>query len=173
MPRVAVVQLEAYRCPVSTPRGYDIVVYPVTLCPPPPRTEGETTAIMPRGDYIEVYDGGSIAAYPCGTVLEAKGVRLLALCTIDPCAPCSSVDAVVVAVPWWSGRGEAMREARRLTHLLMTISYRCGAPVLFANLSGAHGGRVFTGRSGIYDYRLGAPLTLAGIGEGRIGHRIG
>ena len=172
MPRVAVVQLEAYRCPVSTPRGYDIVVYPVTLCPPPHADE-KTTLIMPRGGYIEVFDGGSIAAYPCGSVLEVRGVRLLILCNIDPCTPCNSADAVLVATLWWSGRGEAMREARRLSNLLMTISYRCGAPVLFANLSGAYGGRVFTGRSGIYDYELGAPLTLAGIGEGWISHRIG
>ncbi len=171
MTRVAVVQFEAYSCPYAAPGGYDIVVYPVSTCPPP-STQPEATLLMPRGSHIEVYEGGLTRTYPCGSVIEAHGKRLLALCTIEPCVKCEGVDAVVAATLWWSRPGEALREARRLTYLLMTLSYMCGAPVFFANLSGAHGGRVYTGRSGIYDYRLGAPLALGGVGEGRIGYRL-
>ena len=171
MPRIAVVQFEAHGCPLIRLKGYDIVLLPESVCPAP---HVDAVTIMPRGGYIEIYEpGGVTITAPCGSVIEVMGVRMYVMCSIDPCSRCSSADAVFVASPWWSRPREALREARLLTHLLMTLSYRCDVPVFFANLSGAYGHRVYTGRSGVYYYRLGAPLALGGVGEGHISYRLG
>ncbi len=163
MARVAVVQMEAASCrPPRLPR-VDLAVYPVSLCP----VDCEAHAcIAARGSYFEVVEDGWVYAAPCGSVVVAAGLRLLLLCSVDPCIRCGGVDAVVAAEPRWAGLGEAQREARRLTYLLMTLSYRCDAPVVYVNLWGRVGSRVYTGRSGFYDYRVGIPLALGGWGDG-------
>ena len=166
MPRVAVVQMETGSCrPPRVPRGVDLVVYPASPCPLYP---GEGRAyIVARGDHVLVFEAGRLYSAPCGSAVDAAGLRLLVLCSVEPCVECrGAYDAVIVAEPRWAPLGGARAEARRLAYLLMTLSYRCSAPVLYANLWGRLGSRVYIGASGFYDYSASLPAALGGWGDG-------
>ncbi len=123
-----------------------------------------------RGSYYELIDeDGRRSSAPCGSILEVDGAKLLLLCR-EPLLDehCWDVDAVILAMRHWGRVGEALAEARRLAYRLMTLSWRCYAPVLFVNVWGFSGKRAYIGYTGLYDYERSIPLHLGVEGDGGV-----
>ncbi len=156
-------QHEALTCPELLDTDA-IHVVPLSSCPVLPR---RGVLLHPRGDYVDVIEakgGGRIA--PCGDVIEVDGVRVYIACSDYPLEPHPRyADVVLVYAPVWSVKSEALKEARRLTYRLMTLSFLLDAPVAYVNRWGVVDGRVFVGATGLYDYAASLPVAAGGYGD--------
>ncbi len=156
-------QHEVNTCPEL--KGEDAIhVTPLSTCS---LSVTRGTLLHPRGEYIEVLKAsGKHDTVLCGNTLAVNGLRVYISCLDYPSESYpSSIDAVLVYAPVWTARGDALREARRLTYRLMAISFLAGAPVVYVNRWGVSGERVYVGATGLYDYAASLPLSAGGYGD--------
>ncbi len=156
-------QHEALTCPELMDEDA-VHIIPLSTCPVLPR---RGILLHPQGSHVDVLTAnGGKRSIPCGDIIGINGLSVYIACSDYPLEPIHrGVDVVLVYSPVWGARGDALKEARRLTYRLMTLSFLSDAPVAYVNRWGVVSGRVFIGATGLYDYNSSLPVAAGGYGD--------